>query len=107
MKPYHVRTLSKKADILLSAKQYMPVIDMSREYLKNDPENMTMLPIYGLALHLQGSYTLSIEQFEHLLELGDESYAAHYYLGLNHYMMDNGLVLFPNLKRLIRLTRPT
>lgn len=99
MKPYHVRTLSKKADILLSAKQYMPVIDMSREYLKNDPENMTMLPIYGLALHLQGSYTLSIEQFEHLLELGDESYAAHYYLGLNHYMMDNWPRAIPEFEK--------
>ena len=89
MRPMHVPTLSKKADILLSAKQYVPVIDMSREYLNEDPDNMTMLPIYGLALHLQGSYPLSIEQFEHQRDLGDNSYAVHYYLGLNHYMMDN------------------
>ncbi len=99
MKPYHVQTLSKKADILLSAKQYLPVIDMSREYLKNDPDNMTMLPIYGLALHLQGSYTLSIEQFEHLLKLGDDSYAIHYYLGLNHYMMDNWPRAIPEFEK--------
>ena len=89
MRPMHVPTLSKKADILLSVKQYVPVIDMSREYLNEDPDNMTMLPIYGLALHLQGSYPLSIEQFEHQRDLGDNSYAVHYYLGLNHYMMDN------------------
>ena len=89
MRPMHVPTLSKKADILLSAKQYVPVIDMSREYLNEDPDNMTMLPIYGLALYLQGSYPLSIEQFEHQRDLGDDSYAVHYYLGLNHYMMDN------------------
>ena len=88
-RPMHVPTLSKKADILLSDKQYIPVIEMSREYLKEDPDNMTMLPIYGLALHLQGSYPLSIEQFEHQWDLGDNSYAVHYYLGLNHYMMDN------------------
>ena len=88
-KPMHVPTLSKKADILLSAKQYVPVIDMSRDYLNEDPDNMTMLPIYGLALHLQGSYPLSIEQFEYQRDLGDDSYAVHYYLGLNHYMMDN------------------
>ena len=61
MRPMHVPTLSKKADILLSAKQYVPVIDMIREYLNEDPDNMTMLPIYGLALYLQGSYPLSIE----------------------------------------------
>ena len=89
LKPMHVPTLSKKADILLSAKKYQTVIDMSREYLNDDPDNMTMLPIYGLALYLQGSYPLSIEQFEHQRDLGDDSYAVHYYLGLNHYMMDN------------------
>lgn len=88
-RPDHVPTMSKKADILLSDKQYIPVIEMSREYLKEDPDNMTMLPIYGLALHLQGSYPLSIEQFERQRDLGDDSYAVHYYLGLNHYMMDN------------------
>ena len=99
MKPYHVQTLSKKADILLSAKQYLPVIDMSREYLKIDPDNMTMLPVYGLALHLQGSYTLSIEQFEHLLDIGGDSYAVHYYLGLNHYMMDNWARAIPEFEK--------
>ena len=88
-RPDHVPTMSKKADILLSEKQYIPVIEMSREYLKEDPDNMTMLPIYGLALHLQGSYPLSIEQFERQRDLGDDSYSVHYYLGLNHYMMDN------------------
>ena len=86
-RPKHVATMSKKADILLSKKQYLPVIEMSSEYLKEDPDNMTMLPIYGLALHLQGSYQLSIEQFEHQRQLEDNSYAVHYYLGLNHYMM--------------------
>ena len=89
LKPMHVPTLSKKADILLSAKQYQTVIDMSREYLNDDPDNMTMLTIYGLALYLNGSYPLSIEQFEYQRNLGDESYAVYYYLGLNHYMMDN------------------
>lgn len=88
-RPNHVPTMNKKADILLSAKQYQPVIDMSSEYLKEDPDNIIILPIYGLALYLKGSYPLSIEQFEHQRELGDDSYAVHYYLGLNHYMMDN------------------
>ena len=88
-RPRHVPTMSKKADILLAAKQYQPVIDMSCEYLKEDPGNMTMLPIYGLALHLHGKYFFSIEQFERQRALGDDSYPVHYYLGLNHYMMHN------------------
>lgn len=99
LKPRHVATISKKADILLSARQYDSVIGMTSEYLSGDPDNMTMLPIYGLALHLQGSYTLSIEQFEHLLDIGGDSYAVHYYLGLNHYMMDNWARAIPEFEK--------
>ena len=98
-RPMHVPTLSKKADILLSDKQYIPVIEMSREYLKEDPDNMTMLPIYGLALHLQGSYPLSAEVFEKQRDLGDDSYAVHYYIGLNYYMLNNWPHAIPELEK--------
>ena len=102
-RPKHVPTISKKADILLSAKQYIPVINMSREYLKEDPDNMTILPIYGLALHLQGNYPLSLEQFEHQRKLGDDSYAVHYYLGLNHYMMNKWPRAIEELEKAYRI----
>lgn len=88
-RPGHVPTISRKADILLAAKQYDQVIEMTRNHLNDDPDNMTILPIYGLALHLKECYPLSIETFEHQRELGDDSYAVHYYIGLNHYMMSN------------------
>ena len=88
-RPAHTPTMSKKADILLAAKQYDPVIEMTRNHLAEAPDDMTILPIYGLALHLKECYPLSIETFEHQRELGDDSYAVYYYLGLNHYMMSN------------------
>lgn len=88
-RPGHTSTMSKKADILLAARQYDPVIEMTRNHLTDAPDDMTILPIYGLALHLKECYPLSIETFEHQRELGDDSYAVHYYLGLNHYMMNN------------------
>ncbi len=88
-KPRHTSTISKKADILLASKRYDPVIEMTREHLAEAPDDMTILPIYGLALHLKECYPLSIETFEHQRELGDDSYAVYYYLGLNHYMMNN------------------
>lgn len=99
LKPKHVTTLSKKADILLSDKKYDTVIDMSREYLKEDPDNMTMLPIYGLALYLKDLYHQSIQAFEHQLKLGDDSYSVHYYLGLNYYMMNNWTCAIPELEK--------
>lgn len=98
-KPKHVATLSKKADILLSNKQYDAVIDLTQEYLKEDPDNMTMLPIYGLALYLKDQYYQSIKVFEHQHELGDDSYSVHYYLGLNYYMMNNWTCAIPELEQ--------
>lgn len=88
-KPGHTSTISKKADILLVSKRYDPVIEMTRDHLEKAPDDMTILPIYGLALHLKECYPLSLETFEHQRELGDDSYAVYYYLGLNHYMMNN------------------
>ena len=98
-KPKHVATLSKKADILLSDKQYDAVIDLSQEYLKEDPDNMTMLPIYGLSLYLKDQYYQSIQAFEHQRNLGDDSYSVHYYLGLNYYMMNNWTCAIPELEQ--------
>ena len=99
LKPKHVPTLSKKADILLAAREYDAVIDMGRDYLNEDPDNMTMLPIYGLALYLKDQYYQSIKVFEHQHELGDDSYSVHYYLGLNYYMMNNWTCAIPELEQ--------
>ena len=89
IKPFHAKTISKKADILLTAKKYDEVLEMTGKFLGKDPENMTILPIHGLALHLNKQYKPSLEIFEKQLSLGDSTYSIRYYLGLNHYMMDN------------------
>lgn len=89
IKPFHAKIISKKADILLTAKKYDEVLEMTGKFLEKDPENMTILPIHGLALHLKKQYKPSLEIFEKQLNLGDSTYSIRYYLGLNHYMMDN------------------
>lgn len=98
-RPGHVPTISRKADILLAAKQYDPVVEMTEKYLKEDPDNMTVLPIYGLALHLKEMYPQSIQVFEHQRDLGDDSYSVHYYIGLNHYMMNKWTKAAPELTK--------
>lgn len=90
-KPLHARTISKKADILLAAKMYDEVMTMTGDFLKEKPDDMTVLPIHGLAQHLCKKYWLSLETFERQLSLGDSTYSVRYYLGLNHYMLDNFL----------------
>lgn len=89
IKPFHARTISKKADILLAAKKYDEVLEMTGGFLEKEPDNMTVLPIHGLALHLNKKYKPSLEVFEKQLSLGDSTYSIRYYLGLNHYMLDN------------------
>ena len=89
IKPHHARTISKKADILLAAKKYDEVLEMTGPFLEADPDNMTVLPIHGLALHLDKKYKPSLEVFEKQLSLGDSTYSVRYYLGLNHFMLDN------------------
>ncbi len=89
IKPFHARTISKKADILLAAKKYDEVLDVTGKFLEHEPDNMTILPIHGLALHMKKKYKQSLEIFEKQLSLGDSTYSVRYYLGLNHYMMDN------------------
>ena len=89
IKPFHAKTISKKADILLAAKKYDEVLEMTGGFLEKEPDNMTVLPIHGLALHLNKKYKPSLEVFEKQLSLGDSTYSIRYYLGLNHYMLDN------------------
>ena len=89
IRPLHSKTVSKKADILLTAKKYDAVLKMTTDFLKAKPDDMTVLPIHGLALHLDKKYRPSLEAFEKQLSLGDSTYSVRYYLGLNHYMMDN------------------
>lgn len=92
IKPHHARTISKKADILLAAKKYDEVLEMTGPFLEAEPDNMTVLPIHGLALHLNKKYKPSLEVFEKQLSLGDSTYSVRYYLGLNHFMLDNILL---------------
>lgn len=89
IKPHHARTISKKADILLAVKKYDEVLEMTGPFLEAEPDNMTVLPIHGLALHLDKKYKPSLEVFEKQLSLGDSTYSVRYYLGLNHFMLDN------------------
>ena len=89
IKPLHSKTVSKKADILLAAKNYDAVLKMTEEFLEKKPDDMTVLPIHGVALHLDKKYRPSLETFKKQLSLGDSTYSVRYYLGLNHYMMDD------------------
>lgn len=52
IKPLHAKTVSRKADILLAEKKHDEVLQMTGAFLEKKPDDMTVLPIHGLALHL-------------------------------------------------------
>lgn len=87
IKPFHARTVSKKADVLLAGKRYDEVLDMTDQFLRKKPDDMTVLPIHGTVLHMKKRYSESLEIFEKQRNLGDESFGILYYLGLNHLML--------------------
>lgn len=87
MSPSSPKIVEKLSGILLGRKQYDEVISLTDLYLKDNPADMLVNPLYGLALHLKGEYSKSADVFEKQLELGDESYPTYFYLGLNRLML--------------------
>ena len=80
-KPRNAAVVGKIADILLGRKAYDETLALADEYLSMDPDNIPVGKVKGLALYLKKQYDPSITAFEHVLEVGDDSYGTHYYLG--------------------------
>ncbi|MCR5709778.1 MAG: tetratricopeptide repeat protein [Bacteroidales bacterium] len=81
LRPLNESVVSKAAKLLLDAKDYGEVVSLTGGYLALDPDNRTVLPIRGLAFYLDGIYDSSEVVFKHLKDLGEDSYALHFYLG--------------------------
>ena len=80
-KPRNAAVVGKIADILLGRKAYDETLSLAEDYLSMDPDNIPVGKVKGLALYLKKQYDPSITAFEHVLEVGDDSYGTHYYLG--------------------------
>ena len=85
LKPMNETVVSKAANILLAEKAYDEVVAMTGDYLSLDPDNFTIAPIQGLAFYLKGEYDSSLVVFQHLEDLGADSYPLHYYLGQSYW----------------------
>lgn len=86
--PRNEGIVSKVAKIHLDRKDYDAAIAAADSYLAIDPDNMTVAPVKGLALYLKSDYDPAIEVFEKQLELGNDSYGNHFYLGQSYWHQD-------------------
>ena len=85
--PTDYRTLEKISNIFLGLKMYDTVTIMAQNYLEQDPDNIVINPIFGVALHGAKRYKRSFEVFEKSLEMGCDKLSGYYYLGLNKLML--------------------
>ena len=85
LKPMNTTVLSKAMGILISAEDYDGALGLCEPFLAEDPDNTTIAPLKGLALYRKGSYKEAIPLFERQIELGNDIYPIHYYLGHSYW----------------------
>ena len=73
--------LNKLSSILLGQERFGEVRVLAEEFLAEEPDNLTILPIAGVTYFAQEEYNKANDTFERMYALGDDSYAVHYYLG--------------------------
>ena len=87
--PYDHKVVEKISAILLDRKMYDSVAVLCSNFLKDDPMNVTINGVYGVALHFMKDYKESHNAFDRYLEAGGDTLTAYYYEGLNSIMERN------------------
>ncbi|MBR6458010.1 MAG: tetratricopeptide repeat protein [Bacteroidales bacterium] len=85
LKPMNESVLSKAMGILIDSKDYDGAIGICGPFLAEDPENTTIAPLKGLALYRKGDYERAEDVFQRQEDIGNDSYAIHYYLGQTYW----------------------
>ena len=81
-RPHSDAVLSKLSNILLGREQYDEVLALTDAFLAEEPDNLTILPVRGIARYSKQQYDEAEADFLRMHKLGDDGYAVHYYLGL-------------------------
>ena len=80
-RPHNESVLNKLSNILLGQERFGEVRVLAEDFLAEEPDNLTILPIAGLCYYFLEEYNKAYDTFEKANRLGDDSYAVHYYLG--------------------------
>ena len=84
-RPMNATVVSKAFDVLLRKEAFDEAIDLTDQYLAQDPDNEIIAPLHGLARFRKGEYDKAVEVFQRQLDLGNETYPIHYYLGQSYW----------------------
>jgi tetratricopeptide (TPR) repeat protein len=80
-RPHNESVLNKLCGILLGREQYDEVLSLTGAFLADEPDNLTILPVSGIAHFAREQYEDADADFSRMQKLGDDGYAVHYYLG--------------------------
>ena len=81
LKPMYEAVLSKAMGLLIDGKDYDGAIAISEPFLAEDPDNSTIATLKGVALYRKSEYEPAIKVFQNQEDLGNDSYATHFFLG--------------------------
>ena len=99
LKPMNETVLSKAVGILIDKEKYDEAIAQSEPFLAEDPDNMTLAPLQGLAYYRKGDYEAASKVFQRQEDIGNDSYPIHYYLGQSYW---HTLVIYRAEQELVR-----
>ena len=85
LRPRNETTLSKAMGILLNKGDYDGAVALCEPFLAQDPDNTTIGPLKGLALYRKEDFEPAIQVFRRQLEIGNDIYPIHYYLGQSYW----------------------
>ena len=81
LRPHNESVVNKLCGILLGREQYDEVLSLTDAFLAEEPDNLTILPVRGVAHFNKQQYDEADADFSRMYKLGDDGYAVHYYLG--------------------------
>ena len=84
-KPTYPSVVSKAAKIYLDKKDFDQALALTDSLLSLIPDDVTVSPIKGLALYLSEKYDEAINVFERQIEVGNNIYPVHFYLGQSYW----------------------
>ena len=85
LKPMNETVLSKAVGLLIDREDYDGAVAQSEAFLAEDPDNVAIAPLKGLALYRKGDYEGAVQVFQRQEDIGNDSYPIHYYLGQSYW----------------------
>ena len=84
-KPMNEPVVAKAVNILITKEDYDGAVAVMEPLLSENPDNITIAPLKGLALYRKGDYEGAVQVFQRQEDIGNDSYPIHYYLGQSYW----------------------